>query len=298
MNQMFLLERDELLVRDLVRGWDDAADSPLDREIGVSLYRLSLIPQRTVREAMGLQGSFVLIGGRTAVIPSGLFEDVPIGFLAELLLFLDEQDPQKDGRLEAEIRNPFMLPEGYRRGSPRFILLTAQRQMGYLSGEVEVAYRYDADEDEPSRDGSAWADGGVLKLLVHQYVPTAYVTRTVEKHQPLLPEVLGYRERELSPGAAEYVLPDVLEADKRYAANRTLKEGTFIEIGYLEEPRGVDPGDQVRISFVRGNIRMEVFGRALRGGALGDTVPVRSESLPRGFEGRVVGHKEVLVELL
>jgi flagella basal body P-ring formation protein FlgA len=251
-----------------------------------------------VSTAVDLQGSFVLIGGRTAVIPSALFPDVPTGFLAELLFFLDEQDPQKDGRLEAEIRNPFALPEGFRKGSPRFILVTAQRKRGYLSGEVEVAYRYEGDkEDDPAWGGSAWASEGVLKLLIHQYVPTAYVTRTVEKHQPLLPEVLGYRERELSPGAAEYVLPDVLTADKRYAANRMLKEGTFIEIGFLEEPRGVDPGDQVRISFVRGNIRMEVYGRALRGGALGDMVPVRSDSLPRGFEGKVVGPKEVLVEL-
>jgi flagella basal body P-ring formation protein FlgA len=296
MNQTVLLDREELLVRDLVRGWDDGMEESFGRRIDISRKRLSLIPQRVVREAVAPRSSFVLIGGRTAVIPLALYGDIPPGFLAELLFFLDEQDPQKDGRLEVEVQNPFMLPESFRKDSPRFILLAAQRKMGYLSGDVELAYRYDGGEKDEKGE-APWDNGGVLKLTVHQHVPTAYVTRAVEKNQPLLPEVLGYRERELSSAAAEFVLPDMMDSAKRYVANRPLKEGAFIETGFLEETGGVEPGDQIRISFIRGNIRMEVLGRALRGGAVGDTVPVRSDSLPRGFEGKVVGPKEVVVEL-
>jgi flagella basal body P-ring formation protein FlgA len=53
----------------------------------------------------------------------------------------------------------------------------------------------------------------------------------------------------------------------------------------------------VRIHFVRGAITVTMPGRALRSGVGGETVFVRSYDSSDRIEARVVGPKEVVVEL-
>lgn len=82
---------------------------------------------------------------------------------------------------------------------------------------------------------------------------------------------------------------DGMEAVRRLPAGRpVLRNG-------LQQPRMVRRGEPVRISFVRGGLRLSVTGTALDDGALGATVRASNLTSARQVQGRVVAAGEIVI---
>lgn len=293
MNESLLTAPGVLTVGDLLRISTGIPEGLAEQPLGVELRLPSLIPRRSVRDALSkyrrqslqeVGGGIVLIGGRSAVVPSGRYGEEEAVFLIELLLFLDREDYRKDGRLELEILDPLVLPRRTGGELPTFSLRKAGRRIEYLSGEAEVSFRF-------------LDSGGSLRIRIHQHVPVAVLTESVERYQAFSPSVLDYQERDISLSASDYVPSSGLENGTEFVASRDLRSGTVLESQYLEKARGVTAGDELRIRFVRGSVRMEAPGRALRSAAVGETVTVRLDEAQKNFMATVVGFGEVLIEL-
>ena len=299
MNRVVLLEKGELTVGDLVKGTGSGGGSKLllSQAIGITPGRIALIPPRAIRESLeAYEGNFILIGNRAAVLPLQNIPREAVFFLTRLLAFLNDQDQYQDGRMEIEILTPLRLPDEAGTMEPSFSLLRAAKKMGYLAGEAEVGYKL----DESGIEEKIWGGRGTLKLLIHQFVPVAYLRKFAGKNEGLLPDMVEFRERDISTHGEAFVPAKLLEGSdgkQIYVLNRDMERGAFLDPRYLDKARGVMPGDRVRISFVKGSIRMETPGKALRKGTVGERVIIRPDNVQKNFEGTVTAYKEVLVEL-
>ena len=299
MNRVVFLEKQGLTVGDLVKGIGSGKGSKLllSRTIEMTPDRMALIPPRAIRESLAAyEGSFILIGKRVAVLPLRNIPRESVFFLTKLLAFLNDQDQYQDGRMEIEILTPLRLPDEAGTTEPSFSLLRAVKKMGYLAGEAEVAYKL----GESGIEEKVWGGRSTLKLLIHQFVPVAYLRKSASKNESLLPDLVEYKEMDISTRREAFVPAKLLEGsggNHVFVLNRDMERGVFLDPRYLDKARGVMPGDRVIISFVKGSIRMETPGKALRKGSVGETVIIRPDNVQKNFEGTVTAYKEVLVEL-
>ncbi len=193
MNRSVLLEREELLVRDVVRD-TGVMHSLLNRPLGFATRRLSLIPPRSVRQSLGTgsRSSLIVVGGRCRVVPLAKIPITAAGFYSSLLDFIDSIDFKHDGRIEIEVLSSPDIPAGSLVGSPVFTLLRAERRLGYLAGRVDVSFHWpdaniglkDANGGQKDINSRLWdtkTDEKRLQLWVHQYLPLPRLRRDVRR---------------------------------------------------------------------------------------------------------------------
>jgi flagella basal body P-ring formation protein FlgA len=84
---------------------------------------------------------------------------------------------------------------------------------------------------------------------------------------------------------------------ERYAIKRSLPGGSPLSRWDLKPLGGIEAGDRISIRFQRGTVRLEMPGRAMGSGDVGDTIPVRALDPARQFRGVVVDAKMVEVPI-
>jgi flagella basal body P-ring formation protein FlgA len=291
MSRFVLLEGEELLVRDVVRyqaagGMQSLLNQPLD----VATSRLSLIPPRLVRQTLkcSAQGSFVVVGSRCQVIPLTKFPLSVTWFYRALLDFLDSTDSKQEGRLEVEILSVSDIPATEAAGPLKFTLLKAERRLGYLAGEAEVAYSLEGRKRER----------GFLRLWIHQFIPLPKLRREVHKGEVVTLDGLAYVETDVSLASPQELVKTMfLSEGESYMAKRNLSEGSVLSQQDVEQIKGPRAGDRITILFRKGNVRLEVPGKVYRSATVGEAVAVYTLEGHQRFNGTVTGPKEVEVEI-
>lgn len=243
--------------------------------------KLILLPPRWVRMKVTpfVQEELVIIGGRTAIIPAEMHSGEEILFYKTLLRFLDEEDAYRDGRMVVEVLSEVNTEDG---GPSRFRLVRSDRKNGYLCGMTEVEYG---------------PEGKRLTMSIHQYVPAPHLTESVKRGDSVEQDLIVYRERDLLSLPENTVSGRTLE-NRVFTFSRDLAGGSLLTSSYLEGQPGVRAGDPVTVVFRKGNITLEVSGRARSTGEIGDRIDV----IPAGregrrFEGLITGFREVEIEL-
>jgi len=314
MNRVVLLEGEELLIRDVVRE-TDTIQALLDRPLGFATRRLSLIPPRSVRQALkaGTRSSLIVVGNRCQVIPLAKFPAPAAEFYKTLLEFIDIIDSLHDGRVEVELLSSPDVPATNLAGSPVFALMQAERRLGYLAGRVDISYRW-----------QGWKrDGGVLRLWVHQFIPLPRLRRSVRKGEVVHWDDIDYAETDVSLSKMDVSKTNLSKTEglwntaylsegesataRSYLSKGDLLLNRDVEKVIVSEHAsqelassglvGVKAGDRITIIFRRGNVWLEVPGKTYRSGNVGDTITVYQLEGHRRFTGIVKGPKEVKVEI-
>jgi flagella basal body P-ring formation protein FlgA len=248
--------------------------------MGITADRLMLLPYRLIRDRVvdHLNEDLVIIGTRTAVIPVGYASLGRASFLQDLLAYLDSVDGNSGGRLEVELLAPIdsisrSVPVGLRKST---------RVHGLLTGRVELDYGRE-----------------VLPVEIWQYVPVARLVQPVEKGSGFRFSQITLDEIEVSDLPESVFLPMEWEESllEGMTYRSSLARGTLLRDNHLNRMTGVQVGDGIRIRFMKGNIELEIPGKAYDSGEIGDMVAVRPEGGSRRLTGRITGFKEVSVEV-
>ncbi|HIE09803.1 MAG TPA: flagellar basal body P-ring formation protein FlgA [Armatimonadetes bacterium] len=94
----------------------------------------------------------------------------------------------------------------------------------------------------------------------------------------------------------EGVLDDLKKVVGR-VARRPIRAGEVVTSSLLRPPEVVRRGDRVRVILRSGGVVVQLLGKALDGGGVGEKVRVRIEGRRGEFLGRVAAKGEVMVEL-
>ena len=306
LNRVAIPAGQELKISDIARVKEGFKSLP-DVRLNLSPHRLALIPPRVISEALTVSTgeSLIIIGTRSSVIPLKWFPVEKSWFYQQLLTFLDNADGHRDGRMEVEVLEEPLSPQGHLspqgRLAPqgrvlipaeqvRFNFVRENRRHGYLAGRIDVSCSL-GDPDRPE---------GLLKLLVHQWVLVPQLAQSVRENEVLSAGKIKFVERDLSlveEGELSDKLFELRESPARYAARRDLPRGAFIRDQDISPVKGLKAGEEIRIVFRKGNVRLEMAGRANRSGDIGDAVPVYLRNTQKRFIGIVTGPSEVEVEI-
>ncbi len=302
MRPVVLAERDGLELRDLVRSnGDGEAGALLARPLGYTAERLTLLPPRMVRERLAdlYSGPLVLVGGRSRIIPVGRSSGVGVWFFSRLLEFIEGLEPEKDGRLEIDILAGSDLPSAGAAAEPVFSLVRAERRMGRLAGSARITYVLQGESREGSREGRS-GERRTLELWIHHHVRLPRLKAPVGRNETFGSEDIELVETDLSlmrEAASEPMLEVNPEEEAEYTARRRLPAGRLVRADDVDAGGSIRAGDEVTIRFNRGAIRLEIPGRAVRSGTLGETIPVYPRGIRKRFDGIITGPKEVEVDV-
>ena len=303
MRPVVLAERDGLELRDLVRSnGDGEAGALLARPLGYTAERLALLPPRMVRERLAdlYSGPLVLVGGRSRIIPVTRSSGVGVRFYSRLLEFIEGLEPEKDGRLEIDILAGSDLPSAGAAAEPVFSLVDAERRMGRLAGSARIAYML-RDGGRGASSGERWTgERRTLELWIHHHVRLPRLKASVGRNETFGSEDIDLVETDLSlmrEFASEPMLEVNPEEEAEYTARRRLPAGRLVRADDVEAGGSIRAGDEVTIRFNRGAIRLEIPGRAVRSGTLGETIPVHPRGIRKRFDGIITGPKEVEVDV-
>jgi flagella basal body P-ring formation protein FlgA len=119
----------------------------------------------------------------------------------------------------------------------------------------------------------------------------AVATRTLPRGA-----VLGEGDFELRDTTLKYAgsQPDTTPVAAGWVTRRTINAGEILREPAVEAPAIVDANSPVLIEWRDGSVRITVAGIAARDGAMGDRIPVRTESGKR-FEATVVAPGRVRI---
>ena len=78
---------------------------------------------------------------------------------------------------------------------------------------------------------------------------------------------------------------------------RNFQKGSIITKNYLKEKSAVNKNSIVEIIFISKSLRITLQGKALKDGAIGDRIPVRSDKYNKIYTGRVNSENEVIVRI-
>ena len=297
MRSVVLAGDDQLLLRDLVKahgaGGALETDSLLARPLGFTAERLTLLPPRVVRSRVAdfYSGPLVLVGGRARIIPVSRSAGTGVWFYSRLLEFIEAQEADKSGRVEIEILAGSSLPTARSAGEPEFTLVDAERRLGRLAGSARITYTLSGMDRR----------GGTLELWIHQHVPLPRLKRAVRRGESFRSFDVERVETDLSLLPASQLVRAMLEVEPGdsavYTARGDLASGRYVHKDDVETLVEIRAGDAVNIRFRRGNILLELPGRAQGSGSLGEDVPVIPGEIHKRFTGTVTGPKEVSVDV-
>jgi flagella basal body P-ring formation protein FlgA len=278
-----------LTLADLAQAAAGGGNGPAFADISLpyTAGRLSILPPRSVREALGRSSSdsIILVGQRVFVLPSELIAPENAWFFEALLDSLSTQLPIANARIEVEIAGTPVLPSA-REEKLVFTLGSAALRNGLKVGPARLDYR--------GIDPRSFASGS-LGITIHVFAPVAAPRKAIRGGERFREDVLVSREVDLA-GCGE----DVLFFDRAagsFTASALLNAGEPIPLRKISRTLFVRAGDRVAITFTRKNVTVALNGRALASGSLDETVTVKPDNSDRRFEGRVTGDKEVCIEL-
>ena len=281
MKRVALVEHGQSLRLSDVVWCEEEAGKTLSRlSLGIKADKLMLLPHRLIRDIVSkkIKNELVIIGGRTAVIPVGHASFGRLSFCQDLLSFIDKADAGTGGRLELELLAPtFSISD-----PTPLRLRDSQRIHGFLTGRLEL----DFGEE-------------VLPVRIRQFVPVAQLVQSVEKGSAFRSNQILLVEMEVSRLPDSVFLPLEWEESllESMTFQKSLARGTLLRQEHLNGITGIQAGEGVRIRLMKGNIELEIPGKAYASGEMGDIVAVTPVGGKRRLSGRITGLKEVSVEV-
>ncbi len=288
--------------------------------LDIQVRRLSLIPARILRSAIEpyYNGSIIIIGSRTAIIPINNYPQDYLWFYRELLSFIDSLDPVKNGRIEIEILSSFSIPEYSIDTSPVFSLAQSNRTKSYLSGEIIVSYSfsdnnlsYNEQQNIPVYSDKQNIDrqftniynaqnnsnfNGSIRINVNQYVPVPVLNSSVYSGEEVTVNKIVTQEMEISEIDDDF-FNIALESINQFTFNRNMSIGSIVTYNDVEKIELVRNGDTVQIYFASNNIQIIALGEAYNTGSYGDIIKVKPENSSQIFNCTIIGRKEVRIDI-
>jgi flagella basal body P-ring formation protein FlgA len=167
------------------------------------------------------------------------------------------------------------------------------------AGEIE----FQASGLRPGADGALWI-GYVRYAGTRRFALWARVKILVPVHRVVAvtdlrpgraipPEQVRTETREEFPPALPF-LESGEQAIGKWPRS-TIRAGTAVRAGMLENPKEVICGDTVTVDFRSGATHLELEAQAEASGAVGETIPVRNPDSHKRFLARVEGKGRVSV---
>ncbi len=264
----------QLTVRDVVH-WRGEGESPavMDQVLGVSPSRLAIVFPAAVRAKLTPStDALVLIGSWVLVVPLARYSAKDVWFYRSLLRYLARAEAGPESRrnvgwVEVEVlpgsEVPFM-------GTGETVQFAPENReavdagLFVTAGSIELSYRLGASAARP------------LELWIHRFAPDGN-------------RKAFYRLAGSGPVDVVRVFERAPQIEQSTVGARSS--------GRSITERIVKAGDQVRIRFSKGSIRLLVPGRAFGSGDLGDAVTVMPQNTRERFTGVIRGTGEVEVEI-
>ncbi len=89
----------------------------------------------------------------------------------------------------------------------------------------------------------------------------------------------------------------VTEYKSGLVSARNFQKGNVIKTNYLKEKTAVTKNSIVEIIFISKSLRITLQGKALKDGAIGDLIPVRSDKYNKIYTGKVNSQNEIIVRI-
>jgi flagella basal body P-ring formation protein FlgA len=137
---------------------------------------------------------------------------------------------------------------------------------------------------ETSSSGASRSDEPKFRVAV--------ATRTLARGTVLSADDFELRD---TTGRFISTLPDTTPVVAGWVTRRTINAGEILRSPAVEPPAVVNANSPVLIEWVDGNVRLTVSGIAARDGALGERIPVRTDTGKR-FEATVVAPGRVRID--
>ncbi len=233
----------------------------------------ALVPSKQLRELLMplLEDSApVLVGRRIGFVPAAWSG---VAWLPDLLGSVGRMLPDESCRVELLLPDPLPAPLAAAR-APQF-----EREAGSLR-EGRIRFRW-ADPE---------AGSGRLLVSIREFLPGAEAGRALSAGAELAPGDIRIGWTERSAGAEA---PFVPEPGVRYRLVRSLVTGAAIPASAVREIPDVRAGEAVSLRFRRGFISIEMTGKTLASGRIGQTIPVVASSTGRRFRGVLSAGREV-----
>ena len=78
---------------------------------------------------------------------------------------------------------------------------------------------------------------------------------------------------------------------------RNFQKGAIITNNYLKAKSAVIKNSIVEIVFISNSLKITLQGKALKDGAIGDIIPVRSDKYNKIYTGKINSENEVMVRI-
>lgn len=143
------------------------------------------------------------------------------------------------------------------------------------------------------RVGEAVAARLQIVVTLKQRIRTPVLQRDFKRGELIKREDLELREVELSAPLAERVSDPEGVAGK--VVTRNVQAGQPLLERWLELPLAVDRGDRVRVTLIRGGLRIETTGVAMQRGHVGESISIRNTQSKSLFEAQITAPGEVQV---
>lgn len=243
----------------------------------------ALIPARDLRKELSqaIESSFVLVGGPVIYLPASVSGAAEQSFYSSLLQEIESVLPEQSLRIEVwsaggqepdmtglHGRLEFVFPAGT--GTPN-----ALASNGYVEyrGSGESTYRYLP-----------------VHIRVEELVPVA--RHEIRYGTQFSSDAVSFVARDISSLNAT---PARLSG-KLFQAKSAIAKGSVIYSDMAGKVQAIKAGQQIRISFRKGNVAVTVPGSAYQSGGLGDTISVAPANTATRYEATIVSPTEAIVE--
>lgn len=243
----------------------------------------ALIPARDLREKLSqtIVQSFVLVGGPIIYLPASVSNGADQAFYSSLLQEIESALPERSLRIAV------WAPEGQ---GP---------DMTGVEGRLEFEFPSGASTPNAlvNNDYVAYRGAGES---VYRYLP---VHIRIEELVPVARHDISYGSQ-FSSNAVSYVTREISSlsgtpanlSGNRFEAKSAIAKGSVIYSGMAGKVQAIRAGQQIRISFRKGNVAVTVPGSAYQSGGLGDAISVAPASTGRRYEATIVSPTEAIVE--
>ena len=89
----------------------------------------------------------------------------------------------------------------------------------------------------------------------------------------------------------------ITEYKSGFMSARNFQKGNIIKTNFLKEKSVITKNSIVEIIFISKGLRITLQGKALKDGAIGDLIPVRSEKYNKVYTGKVSSQNEIIVRI-
>lgn len=132
-----------------------------------------------------------------------------------------------------------------------------------------------------------------VTVALKQRVHTPVLQRDFKRGELVGPGDVQLQEVELSAPLPERV--DELEKVVGQVVTRDVRGGQPLLERWLERPLAVDRGDRVRVTLIRGGLRIETSGVAMQRGRVGESISIRNAQSKMLFEAQITAPGEAQV---